>query len=204
MQDEILRRVWDFDVKEQGYTNLSAGQDYAYSGIAVFFRKWHSCSGKDRNGILQMKSILLAGLLVITSPAIAKDCFDMAGRDYHIEPDLLRAISFRESSWRPDAMNVVSSQIYAVGMMQIHSQNFSHLAQYGITAGNLYRDPCMNIYTGAYYLALAFKRWGYSWRAVGAYNAGFRETEAQERKRQKYAEEIRAIYNGIKKNAPPE
>ncbi|ELE9247884.1 transglycosylase SLT domain-containing protein [Enterobacter kobei] len=146
-----------------------------------------------------MKSILLAGLLVITSAAIAQDCFDMAGRDYHIEPDLLRAISFRESSWRPDAMNVVSNQSYAVGMMQIHSQNFSHLAQYGITAGNLYRDPCMNIYTGAYYLAIAFKRWGYSWRAVGAYNAGFRETEAQERKRQKYAEEIRAIYNGIKK-----
>nr|UKU10047.1 lytic transglycosylase [Enterobacter asburiae] len=57
----------------------------------------------------------------------------------------------------------------------------------------------MNIYTGAYYLAIAFKRWGYSWRAVGAYNAGFRETEAQERKRQKYAEEIRAIYYGIKK-----
>ncbi len=45
MQDAILRRVWDFDVKERGYTNLSAGQDYAYSGIAVFFRKWHSCSG---------------------------------------------------------------------------------------------------------------------------------------------------------------
>ena len=160
--------------------------------------------GYDRYGILQMKNVILAGLLVIISPVIAQDCFDMAGRDYHIEPDLLRAISFRESSWCPDAMNVVSNQSYAVGMMQIHSQNFSHLSQHGITAGNLYRDPCMNIYTGAYYLAIAFKRWGYSWRAVGAYNAGFRETEAQERKRQKYAEEIRAIYNEIKKNASPE
>ncbi|MGK4357872.1 transglycosylase SLT domain-containing protein [Enterobacter cloacae] len=151
-----------------------------------------------------MKSVLLTGLLAITSPVIAQDCFDMAGRDYHIEPDLLRAISFRESSWHPDAMNVISNQSYAVGMMQIHSQNFSHLAQYGITAANLFRDPCMNIYTGAYYLAIAFKRWGYSWRAVGAYNAGFSETEVQEMKRQKYAEEIRAIYNGIKKNAAPE
>jgi len=128
----------------------------------------------------------------------------MAGRDYHIEPDLLRAISFRESSWRQDAMNVVSNKSYAVGMMQIHSQNFSHLVQYGITPDNLYRDPCMNIYTGAYYLAIAFKRRGYSWRAAGAYNAGFRETEAQEKKRQKYAQEIQAIYVGIKKNAPPE
>ncbi|EAQ4906482.1 lytic transglycosylase [Salmonella enterica] len=151
-----------------------------------------------------MKNVLLVGLLALTFSAIAQDCFEMAGRDYHIESDLLRAISFRESSWRPDAMNVVSNESYAVGMMQIHSQNFSHLAQYGIMPSNLYRDPCMNIYTGAYYLAIAFKRWGYSWRAVGAYNAGFRETEAQERKRQKYAQEIQAIYISIKKNTPPE
>ena len=64
--------------------------------------------GYDRYGILQMKNVLLAGLLVVTSPAIAQDCFDMAGRDYHIEPDLLRAISFRESSWRPDAIRAGS------------------------------------------------------------------------------------------------
>ncbi|WP_335137831.1 transglycosylase SLT domain-containing protein [Escherichia coli] len=75
-------------------------------------------------------------------------------------------------------------------------------AQSGITAGNLYRDPCMNIYTGAYYLAIVFKRWGYTWRAVGAYNAGFRETAEQEKKRRQYAQEIKAIYSGIK-NAPP-
>lgn len=86
--------------------------------------------------------------------------------------------------------------------MQIHSQNFSHLAQFGITPRQLYTDSCLNIYTGAYYLAIAFNRWGYSWRAVGAYNAGFRETEAQENKRQKYAKEIQAIYVAIKKNAP--
>ncbi|ELE9730650.1 transglycosylase SLT domain-containing protein [Enterobacter hormaechei] len=145
-----------------------------------------------------MKNILLVGLLALTSPVIAQDCFEMAGKDYHIEPDLLRAISFRESSWRPDAMNIVSNESYAVGMMQIHSQNFSHLAQYGITPGNLYRDPCMNIYTGAYYLAIAFKRWGYSWRAVGAYNAGFKNDTEQEKKRMKYASEVRGIYEEIK------
>lgn len=61
----------------------------------------------------------------------------------------------------------------------------------------------MNIYTSAYYLAIAFKRWGVNWRAVGAYNAGFRETDVQERKRLKYAQEIQVIYENIKKNAPP-
>lgn len=149
------------------------GRIQYFRALPFLLKKWHSGTGKNNNGILQMKNVLLVGLLALTFSAIAQDCFEMAGRDYHIESDLLRAISFRESSWRPDAMNVVSDESYAVGMMQIHSQNFSHLAQYGIMPGNLYRDPCMNIYTGAYYLAIAFKRWGYSWRAVGAYNAGF-------------------------------
>ncbi len=55
----------------------------------------------------------------------------------------------------------------------------------------------MNIYTGAYYLAIAFKKWGVSWEAVGAYNAGFRKTERQNRRRH-YASEVYRIYTGIK------
>ncbi|HCB1233570.1 TPA: lytic transglycosylase, partial [Klebsiella pneumoniae] len=36
--------------------------------------------------------MVLATLLLISTPAWAADCFDMAGRDYRIDPDLLRAI----------------------------------------------------------------------------------------------------------------
>ncbi|CAD5570370.1 transglycosylase SLT domain-containing protein [Escherichia coli] len=145
-----------------------------------------------------MKNILLTGLLTLTSPVIAQDCFEMAGRDYRIDPDLLRAISFRESSWRDNALNIVSQNEYAVGKMQIHSQNFSHLAQFGITPQQLYTDSCLNIYTGAYYLAIAFKKWGISWEAVGAYNAGFRRSERQNQRRLAYASDIYRIYAGIK------
>lgn len=42
MQDLILRRVWAFDVKEQVYRNMLAGQDSVFTGIAVFYEKWHS------------------------------------------------------------------------------------------------------------------------------------------------------------------
>ncbi|EMQ5029386.1 transglycosylase SLT domain-containing protein, partial [Escherichia coli] len=49
-----------------------------------------------------------------------------------------------------------------------------------------------------YYLAIAFKKWGVTWRAVGAYNAGFRNTEEQERRRKTYAEKIQNIYRNIK------
>ncbi|MGK3697384.1 hypothetical protein ACSLPI_26555, partial [Escherichia coli] len=64
--DKILRRVWGFDVKEQAYENYQAGQDSVLTGIAVFVKKWHSGTGKDNNGILQMKSVLL--ILMVYSP----------------------------------------------------------------------------------------------------------------------------------------
>lgn len=118
-------------------------------------------------------------LLLTAFTARAENCFDHAGQDYHIDPDLLRAIAFRESSMNSHAMNIVTPEKYAVGEMQIHSQNFPHLSQFGITPQKIYADGCMNIYTGAYYLALAFHRWGMTWDAVGAYNAGFAKTPEQ-------------------------
>lgn len=96
-------------------------------------------------------------------------------------------------------MNIVSSKEYAVGMMQIHSQNFSHLATLGITPQKLYHNSCLNIYTGAYYLSIAFRRWGYSWQAVGAYNAGFKINEKQNLRRIQYASGVQLIYTKLKK-----
>lgn len=146
-----------------------------------------------------LKKLMLA-IILISGAASASDCFDRAGRDYQIDPDLLRAVAITESSGRSNAMNVVSSERYAVGMMQIHSNNFPHLSEFGITPGNLYADSCLNIYTGAYYLAIAFKRWAYNWRAVGAYNAGFKETRRQDLRRNEYARKVWKHYRGIKVN----
>lgn len=44
-----------------------------------------------------MTKLLLIGLLTLSSHVIAQDCFELAGRDYKIDPDLLRAISWHES-----------------------------------------------------------------------------------------------------------
>ncbi|WP_053893250.1 transglycosylase SLT domain-containing protein, partial [Escherichia coli] len=87
---------------------------------------------------------------------------------------------------------------YGSGLMQVDSQHFNELARYGIKPEHLTTDPCMNIYTGAYYLAIAFKKWGVSWEAVGAYNAGFRKTEHQNQRRLAYASDVYRIYTGIK------
>ena len=146
------------------------------------------------------KQLVLATLLLILTPAWAADCFDMAGRDYRIDPDLLRAISWQESKWKVNAIGKNPGSGYGAGLMQIDSQHQGELSQYGIKPGHLLTDACLNIYTGAYYLALAFKKWGVSWEAVGAYNAGFRRTDRQAIRRLEYARKIEAIYLAIKKN----
>ena len=145
-----------------------------------------------------MKSALLVGLLMLSSPVIAQDCFELAGRDYKIDPDLLRAISWKESRYRVNAIGINPVTGYGSGLMQVDSQHFNELARYGIKPEHLTTDPCMNIYTGAYYLAIAFKKWGVSWEAVGAYNAGFKKSEHQNRRRLAYASDVYRIYTGIK------
>lgn len=139
-------------------------------------------------------------LLSFSHISLAADCFDMAGKDYKIDPDLLRAISWNESRFNIKAIGMNPTTGYGSGLMQVDSQHFPELERYGITPEHLVTDVCMNIYTGAYYLAIAFKKWGVSWDAVGAYNAGFAKTKKQAIKRYHYAEKIHATYLAIKES----
>ncbi|MEX6233815.1 MULTISPECIES: lytic transglycosylase domain-containing protein [Providencia] len=129
-----------------------------------------------------MRIICILITLIFSPFSFSFDCYDKAGNDYQIDPDLLRAVAFRESSFQPNAINQASSTRYAIGLMQIHSQNFNGLAQYGITENQLRLDPCMNIYTGAFYLAKFIQIQGDIWKGVGAYNAGLKKSEVQEKK----------------------
>ncbi|MEZ6878638.1 transglycosylase SLT domain-containing protein [Enterobacter sp. KBR-315C3_2022] len=138
--------------------------------------------------------------LALSGSLNAADCFDLAGKDYRIDPDLLRAISWNESNFRTDVKGYNPVSGFGSGLMQVDSQHFNELARYGIKPEHLLSDPCMNIYTGAYYLAIAFKRWGVSWQAVGAYNAGFKKTEKQAQRRYDYARKIEATYRAIKES----
>lgn len=146
-----------------------------------------------------MKGMALAiTLLLFSDITSASDCFDMAGRDYKIDPDLLRAISWKESHFKIDAIGRNPVSGYGSGLMQIDSQHFNELSRYGIKPEHLLTDACMNIYTGAYYLALTFNKWGVSWDAVGAYNAGFKKTPRQAARRYEYAKKIHRYYTAIK------
>lgn len=145
-----------------------------------------------------MKRIAFSLIFFLLSiPALA-DCFDMAGRDYRIDPDLLRAIAWNESKFNPVAVGQNSDGSLDIGLMQINTQHSNKLASFGISQNHLSQDACMNIYTGAYILATSFKKWGVSWAAVGAYNAGFKESDIQAQRRYKYASKIERTYRAIK------
>ena len=144
---------------------------------------------------------IILTLMALMASVCKADCFDKAAHDYSLDPDLLRAIAWTESQYRIAAIGNNPESGYGMGLMQIDSQNIAHLKQFGITPQMLLSDPCMNIYTGAYFLAIAFKRWGATWRAVGAYNAGFSPAPQQEHRRKLYARKVFEAYTSIHQKA---
>lgn len=84
--------------------------------------------------------------------------------------------------------------------MQIDSNNFKHLKRFGITPQELLKNDCLNIYVGAYYLSIAFKKWGVNWESVGAYNAGFKKSQKQKMRRHIYFDKVKRAYGKIKFN----
>jgi soluble lytic murein transglycosylase-like protein len=57
-----------------------------------------------------------------------------------------------------------------IGLMQINSSWLPTLARHGINEHHLF-DACTSIHVGAWILAGNVSRLGYTWEAVGAYNA---------------------------------
>lgn len=113
-------------------------------------------------------------------------CFHESGERYGISPALLRAIAEVESGLDPAAVHINANGTTDIGLMQINSWWFSALEQHGIHPEDL-REPCLNIAVGAWILAGNIRQYGYSWRAVGAYNAGTRTDSVTERRREDYA-----------------
>lgn len=111
-------------------------------------------------------------IIPMSQPALAADprCFDQAAARYRVPASLLRAISSVESGGNPHAFHVNKNGTADIGHMQINSAWLPTLAKYGINRSRL-SEPCVNTNVGAWILALNFRRAGYQWGAVGAYNA---------------------------------
>lgn len=124
-----------------------------------------------------------------------ENCYVAAGKRYNIDPVLIFSIAAHESTFRVNAVNFANNNGTSDhGLMQINSFWLPVLKKkYGADLADLY-DPCYNIHVGSWILRQAFNKWGYTWRAVGAYNVGFKETSEKEILRVRYANKIYSKY----------
>ena len=125
--------------------------------------------------------ILFGWVLSLCEPLRAWGCWNEAAQRYGVEAALLYAIARVESNLDPKAVNRSHLQrtgSYDIGLMQINSSHLRRLARHGITEAQLF-DPCTNIQVGAWLLADTFARHGFTWNAVGAYNAACSQLEGE-------------------------
>ena len=117
---------------------------------------------------------LLGGWLLLSSllpgPAAAEPgCLERAAEWANVHPTLLRAIAWVESEANPSALNWNRNGSYDVGLMQINSWWYPRgLASIWPRLG----DPCVNAAAGTWVLKQCMAEYGYTWDAIGCYNAG--------------------------------
>lgn len=120
------------------------------------------------------------------SPGDLDECFRSASIRYGVEESLLKAIAYVESGMNERARNVNRDGSEDIGLMQINSSWLKVLRNYGVTKEDLY-DGCVSIHVGAWILANNVYTHGYTWKAVGAYNA------RSERKQLRYIEKVAPV-----------
>lgn len=108
--------------------------------------------------------------LVLSAAMPAQACWDEAATRYQVNSAVLYAIAQTESGLNPLAVGRNPHGSRDIGLMQINSAWLPKLAEYGITERDLFQ-PCTSIHVGAWVLARNIYRYGYTWEAVGAYNA---------------------------------
>ena len=115
------------------------------------------------------KFISLFLLLLLLVPVASHSfCFEDAGREYNISPQLLWAIAKVESNFNPVAINYNKNGSFDYGVMQINSNWCSRL---GYERWIGLSDACYNVRIGAWILSQCVVQYGYTWKAIGCYNA---------------------------------
>lgn len=133
---------------------------------------------------MSVKLIVIFAVIVLAKNTFAF-CFEEAGRMYGINPQILWSIAKVESGFRQSAININSNGSYDVGVMQINSfwKKYFTPTQWKM----IETDPCTNVKVGAWVLAQCIQKYGYTWEAIGCYNA------VSDHKRVKYAHKINKV-----------
>jgi soluble lytic murein transglycosylase-like protein len=133
-----------------------------------------------------MYRVILVLILLFACPVLTSAfCFEEAGSEYGISPQLLWAITKVESGFIPHAINKNPNGTYDYGVMQINS---GWAGKMGMDIWKSLGEPCTNIRVGAWILAQCIQKHGYTWEAVGCYNA------SDKKKRQKYARKVYTVF----------
>jgi soluble lytic murein transglycosylase-like protein len=135
----------------------------------------------------RMSRVSTAGVIAaiaLLAPLQTQACWNEAAARYRVSSELLYAIARTESALDPQAVGRNRNGTRDIGLMQINSAWLPTLATHGIAERDLF-DPCTSIHVGAWILAGNVQRLGYTWEAVGAYNA------ASPALRRTYVEKVR-------------
>lgn len=129
---------------------------------------------------------MIAALLISCVATATADCIDDAASYHYVNPYILRAIAFQESSMRSWVVNRNSNGTVDIGMLGINSVHLTELSKFGIGPSHL-TDPCLAAYVGAWMYRKKVLKFGNTWNAVGAYHS---ETPSE---MSKYASRIKGI-----------
>ncbi|KYO51534.1 lytic transglycosylase domain-containing protein (plasmid) [Tistrella mobilis] len=124
-----------------------------------------------------MRGLMFVLALLLVLPAAARaetGCFARAARLAGVEADVLVALAWVESRWRPGAVNDGNRNgSEDVCLMQVNSVHYERLARIGIDRDRLLQDWCVCLLVGAEILAEMRAATGGDLRdALAAYNAG--------------------------------
>lgn len=133
---------------------------------------------------------LIAALLFALAGQAHAFCFEEAGAEYGINPQILRAIAKVESNFNPRAVHRNTNGTFDFGLMQINS-SWAHTL--GKERWNSLGDACSNTKTGAWILSMCIEKYGYNWKAIGCYNSQTPE------KRDRYS---KTVFNQLQKVKP--
>lgn len=118
-------------------------------------------------------------------------CITLAAHQYRLDPLVLLAIKYVESSdWLQVAPRQNSNGTWDLGLMQINTVWESVLSENGISRSDL-EEPCKNIAVGAWILAKKIDRHGL-WGGVGRYHSG------TPRLSQRYSDKVKAVWKELK------
>lgn len=137
-----------------------------------------------------MRTLLAAFAVAILSPAAGAFCWDEAGAEYGINPEILKAVSGVEAGYH-QAVNWNRNGSYDACHMQINTRWYFWLKkrygkEYADQAWAGLADLCYCTKFGAFVLSDCIARHGNTWRAVGCYNA-VGEDKARNYSRKVYA-----------------